>query len=211
MRWNRMITSVCIFLLELCRIGIVIIGVVVAIAFTFNKFEAPFALHLDDSYQFENQEMFYPIVTYKGQSYSGVSVAPKTHFIILEELPISKYWTIISLAVIVGSIYFFLQLLIGLLKSIEEKEFFSIANVKRLRAIGLLIIGFSIVKWIYSMIVSYFLTSALQIEGLYKVSSGFILNMGFFKSLAFLGLMVLLVANAFEHGVRLKEEQELTI
>lgn len=206
-----MITSVCIFLLELCRIGISIIGVVMLVAIMFSKLEAPLGFRLDGNYQFENQETFYPHVTYKGQSYTGVSVVPKVHFINFEELPISKYWTIIPIAIIVGSIYFFLRLLIGLLKSIEEKEFFSNANVKRLRAIGLLIIGFSIIKWVYSMVLNYFLTTAMQIEGLERISSGFILNIGFFKSLAFLGLMVLLVANAFEHGVRLKEEQELTI
>lgn len=211
MRWNRMITSVCIFLLQLSRLLIVFLGALMLMGTLFNKLDAPLGFHLGEDFRFEEQAIFYPKVTYQGVEYSKVSLRANRYYIDLEEIPVSKYWTIIPLLLLVVGLYFFLDLLIRLLKSIEEREFFSWENVKRLRMIGFLVIGLSIGKWLFSVLKKYFLSTTLDIEGLSAVRWHFSLNIGFFDSLLFLGLMILLVANAFEHGLRLKEEQELTI
>ncbi|OEK02088.1 hypothetical protein BFP97_11395 [Roseivirga sp. 4D4] len=164
-----------------------------------------------NDYQFEEAVIFKPNATYNGVSYDSVTVTPQTYAVLIEDVPISKYLMSSPVILIALVLFYFLSLIIKLLKSIEEREFFSLANVKRLRIIGLMVIGSAIIRWSYSMILDSFLRNNFEIEGFSKVSSSFLLNFDFLDSLWFLGLMILLVANAFEHGVRLKEEQELTI
>lgn len=211
MRYNRLITSVCIFLLELTKIFLGILIVVLIGAALIGKLEAPLGFELGDNYRFEEAEALQLMVNYNGQSYSDITARPKSYFLNLEALPIPGIFTEVPFLLLGLGLWYLLHLIIRLLKSIEEREFFSADNVRRLRIIGFMTISFSILSWAYGHMVKYFLTHYIEVEGVYHISNKFTFNLSFFDTYFFLGLMILLIANAFEHGLRLKQEQELTI
>lgn len=211
MRWNRMITSVCVFLLQLIRVLIGVVAVLVLGAFILGKLEAPLSVNLDDNYRLSEPMEQFAEVTYKGERYTEISIRATSYSLELESLPIPDYYLIISMIILLGTFYYLVHVLIKLLKSIEEREFFSLLNVKRIRIIGVMIIGYSVLSSIYGYLVKYLLIDYLDIKGVFHISGRFSTQSSFFNTYLFLGLMILLVANAFEHGMRLKEEQELTI
>ena len=212
MRWNRLITSVCIFILGISKLLTVFMVVMVLITALTNYVEAPVVLEMGDKIYLDvvdNVDLS-TSVTYRGQTYSEVPVTPMTYFISIDEqLPF--YLSIIPGILAGVGVFFFLHLLIKLLKSIEEREFFSKLNVKRLRIIGLLLIVGDLSLRLYRYMTYYFIINNVEIAGMYHSGRYFGFGMEFFASALFLGLMILLVANAFEHGLKLKEEQELTI
>ena len=205
-----MITSVCIFLLSLARIFVAVFGVTMLVLIVTGGGDKPFVFSVED-YQFDEVVTLKPKASYNGISYEHVTVSPRAYSVLIEDAPFSMYLMALPVVIIIPVLFYFLSLIIKLLKSIEEREFFSLANVKRLRIIGLIVLASSLTRWSYTRALDYFLRHDFKIEGFSKASSGFLLNFDFLGSLWFLGLMILLVSNAFEHGVRLKEEQELTI
>ncbi|MBO3699239.1 DUF2975 domain-containing protein [Roseivirga sp. E12] len=211
MRWNRMITSVCVFLLQLIRVLIGVVAAFILGAFILGKLEAPLSVNLDDNYSLSPPMEQFAEVTYKGERYTEISIRPTSYRLELESLPISNVYLIISMIVLLGAFYYLVHVLIKLLKSIEERQFFSLQNVKRIRIAGVMVICYSVLSWIYGYLVRYLLIDYLDIKGVFHMSSRISTQSSFFNSYLFLGLMILLVANAFEHGVKLKEEQELTI
>lgn len=213
MRYNRLITVVCVFLLRLSQIFTIIFIGIMTIGVLFFEFKSPLALRLGDNYVIEalSSESGLIEVSYAGQEYGSVGVKPTGFMLDFESVPIPDWIMTIPMFLLGVILYYLLHLLIRLLKSIEEREFFSLQNVKRLRTIGFMAIGYSILKWLYGYISHYILVDYLDAKGVYRIDNGFTLNFGFFSTAMFLGLMILLVANAFEHGLRLQQEQELTI
>lgn len=213
MRWNRLITVVCVFLLRLSQIVLGILLVIIIGATMLGRFEAPLGFHLNDDFQVENHNDFeqFVEVRYKEKVYTEVKLKATEYYLDLKTIPASDLYIIAAMILVGLAFYYLLHLLIKLLKSIEEREFFSLENVKRLRKIGLMLIGFAVLKWLYGHLMNYILLDYLDVKGVYKASSGFQLSLEFFNTTLFLGLMILLIANAFEHGLKLKEEQELTI
>ncbi len=211
MRYNRLITSVCIFLLELTKIFLGILIVVLIGAALIGKFESPLGFTLKEDYRFEDAEAIELTVNYNGQSYSDITARPTSYFLDLDPLPISSLFIAVPSLLFGLALWYLLHLIIGLLKTIEEREFFSTDNVRRLRIMGFMTIAFSILSWVYGHVVKYFLTHYIEVEGVFHISNKFTFNLSFFNTYFFLGLMILLIANAFDHGLKLKEEQELTI
>ncbi len=206
-----MITSVCIFLLEWTKILLGIFLVVLTGALLIGKFEVPLTFKLGADYRFEDAKSINLTVNYNGQEYSDVTARPTTHILDLESLQIPGLYGQVPILLLGLAFWYLLGLIVGLLKSIEEREFFSANNVRRLRIIGFMTISYSILSWTYGHLLKYFVTRYFAIEGVFHISSKFVLSFSFFNTYFFLGLMILLIANAFEHGLKLKEEQELTI
>ncbi|WP_176723296.1 DUF2975 domain-containing protein [Roseivirga misakiensis] len=171
------------------------------------------SLELGERYGFDSTVDAFTKVSgsFKGVPFASGSITPKNYYFSIfgEELPF--YLSKLPLIGISTAVFLFISLLVKLLRSIEEREFFSLANVKRLRYMGLTFMIVQVAVWVYRWLYISFIDKNLVIEGMYKISSGFSLNFDFIYSYFFLGLMILLIANAFEHGLKLKEEQELTI
>jgi len=120
----------------------------------------------------------------------------------------------ISYVQLLGSIFIYfllLRKLYGLLKSSAKGDFFNKENVKRLNWIGVLFIAW----WVYGLInerlSKYVFETYLSSTRLTTSSSRFDLLPNFLENNLLIGLMILMIAQAFSYGLKLKEEQELTI
>lgn len=212
MKWNALITTLSITLLYITKLFAIVIAVF-ALGFAISgNFEAPLGFTLDDGYRVEAYDESSSFLTaeYKGRTYSNVTIRPKSFYLDMGDFPISNYLMLTVMLVAISMVYFISDLLIKLLKSIENRDFFNFDNVKRIRIIGLIMISYSILKWVYSKVINYVLFDLFNIRGVVDVSNS-VWNFDFFNSTLFLGLMILLVANAFEHGLKIKQEQDLTI
>lgn len=211
MRYNRIITTVCIFLLQLSRVLVGALIVFLLGSALFGKLLIPLSFNLGDDYRLEESLERSLEVEYLGVQYNEVSIWPTSFYLDLDSLPISGFYMFLPMILLLGAAFYMIQMLIGFLKSIEKKEFFSMKNIKRLRVIGFTFITFSIVAFFRGYLIRYFLIDYLEIEGLVYIGSKLSVNLSFLSPPLFLGLITLLIANAFEHGLKLREEQELTI
>lgn len=213
MRWNRLITTGCIFLLEMSKIFVAVISGFMVIIILIGRVESPVVVSLGEDYRLETMNNLETSISgfYKGNEFKEISVTPLTYSFTLpqEEMP---FYLAMLPSIFVGlAVFLFIHLLVKLLKSIEERDFFSNANVKRLRYMSLILMVGEVASWMYRRLLSIFINNSFEIEGMFKVGRGFSFSLDSIFSYFFLGLMILLIANAFEHGLKLKEEQELTI
>lgn len=113
--------------------------------------------------------------------------------------------------ILVASLFAFIQLLLQILKSAERKEFFSRKNVTRIRLIGFGLAGWAIIDYIFTWYRTYIADKYL--ESIYlettRISIPFVPDL--FGNTFVIGLIVLIMAQAFDHGLKLEKEQELTI
>ncbi|WP_421987213.1 DUF2975 domain-containing protein [Roseivirga sp.] len=174
--------------------------------------EAPLSLDIGENYQLNAMKSNSINVSgfYKGQPFTEASMEPRSYYFSLQNEDMPFYLAVLPSIVIGLIVLLFIHLLVKLLRSIEERDFFSQANVKRLRYIGLIMMISEVLGWAHRQLLIMFLENNLIIEGLTR-SGGFSFSLDLLFSYFFLGLMILLIANAFEHGLNLKKEQDLTI
>lgn len=121
-----------------------------------------------------------------------------------------RYCFIAVVVVMAAFSVYFIHLLLQFVKSAMTKSFFNFQNVVRIRSMGFILIGLGSVSFIMRMITHYFAQSYFEKEtALTGVTVSF--DPDVFTNGVFIGLIVLIVAQAFDHGLRLKEEQDLTI
>jgi Protein of unknown function (DUF2975) len=118
---------------------------------------------------------------------------------------------IISMLLVALLFYFVIvQVLYKLVLSAKEKEFFSIKNVLRLRALGFGFILITLSQNVYSRITKNLVNKYFESD-IIRFDVNRISLIPDINSTLFLGLMILIIAQAFNQGLKLKEEQELTI
>jgi hypothetical protein len=103
-----------------------------------------------------------------------------------------------------------LELFRRMLRSVEEREVFTDANIRNLYKIGILLIFSGIVRlllagWLVSRMVA-FVTQHFATQGMALESSS-----GGNLSAVLPGLMIIALAEVFRHGLALKEDSQLTI
>ena len=104
------------------------------------------------------------------------------------------------------------MLLSGIDNSAKRNEFFSHLNVKRLRIIGILVVLSGLVDYLGSFFKQWVFENFLTSADLTSTSSFWVFMLpNIFTSTFITGLLVLVIAEAFAHGLKLKEEQDLTI
>lgn len=133
--------------------------------------------------------------------YSLMAVSVKT------ETPIWQYGarTFLSFLLIgcyVGAIYFFIRLIVA----VNKEEIFNWNNVHRLRKLGIMLILCYICNFGAGYLSYYDISQAFN-SSLYSYNA---IQAGQASTLV-LGLVALLVAEIFAIGLRMKEEQDLTI
>jgi len=116
-------------------------------------------------------------------------------------LPLGLLALVIA-ALVILLIYWFIKLIFNINKSI----IFEWKNVKLLRKIGILLIGFYVCGIIFAFLFGNYASSLVSIPGYFLDNSKF-----FSYGSLIQGIIALIVAEIFAIGLKLKEEQDLTV
>jgi len=113
-----------------------------------------------------------------------------------------------ALSIFILSI-FLTRLMIKILKTVKDKSFLLIENALRLRWIALLGIAILIVEKTFSFVIANYLSTHIEYSGVKftGINPYFILNFDTVLN----SLFLLVIAEVFRIGAKLKEEQDLTI
>ena len=93
-------------------------------------------------------------------------------------------------------------LLFRFTQSAYQKNFFTISNMKRLQTVGWIITGYGILSWLSAISIPFLIKISLHYKSITSVYSGF----SVFPSWLITGMLLLLVAKAFEKGITLTED-----
>jgi hypothetical protein len=93
-----------------------------------------------------------------------------------------------------------------LLANIRDGHLFAAANSRHIRAIGLAAIGGAIVNALVCLAVGLLVTRSLHVPGVEVSARAGSPMMGIF-----LGLVILVLAQVFQHGAELQEDHDLTV
>lgn len=108
--------------------------------------------------------------------------------------------------------YFYILMLLGrLVRSVKKNNFFTYHNVKRLRIIGVTILASQVFNWFTAYVKGWFFDNYLVSTDITHTMSISLNLPDLFSSPIVIGLLILIISEAFAHGLKLKEEQELTI
>ena len=115
------------------------------------------------------------------------------------------------LALLVVLPFLFIALLIVrqlrlFLRSVKEGRSFERENPKRIRLIGYLVILFGIIDSIWGLVWSFKYIHKISLPG-----ASLSVNLDFNLYYILLGLLILLIAQIFDAGVKMQEEHDLTI
>lgn len=125
----------------------------------------------------------------------------------------TKLWVLLLIfvfvSIVIAVFIFILIQLRNFLETLEDGDPFTMENARRIRIIGLVIIGSELGIKLAMIGSAGFIDSAVQIEGA-RLVWGELLSAFSLPSI-FLGLVVLIIAEIFRLGVKMREEQELTI
>ncbi len=130
-----------------------------------------------------------------------------------------KGFMLILITIRIAYVFLIFFILRKFVLSLKSKEIFSTQNIKRLRQMGLLIVFIEPLQWVGSYLVRHWITNHFQIKFQNK-SVGYQIGYEigyFFGSGDFLwnwiltGLLLLVIAEVFRRGLKMKEEQDLTI
>lgn len=105
----------------------------------------------------------------------------------------------------------FLHVLLLIVKSTERKEFFSEGNVFRIRLIGFGLIVWAVLEHLFHWYTKFLANKYLDSDYLESLRVSVPIVPDIFGNTFVIGLIVLIVAQAFDHGLKLEKEQELTI
>ncbi|MFC2167800.1 DUF2975 domain-containing protein [Acidobacteriota bacterium] len=157
--------------------------------------------------KFENQKEIQTLDSTFGDMVLGMEISREL------TLNLTKWWFLFlimlftSLAVVV--FVFILLQLRHILASLTEGNPFTLENAKRIRIIGIVIIAGEFLVNLLMIGTALIIDAHVDIEGA-KLAVGKLFS-GFSLSNIFLGVVVLIIAEIFRLGVRLQEDQELTI
>jgi hypothetical protein len=144
------------------------------------------------------------LIVYNDKAGARISVKVAKVSVEMKEIPFSIYYMIpivllLPILIIIACVQFY-----KLIVSVAGSKIFEWSNVKRLRYIGGVLIALFLFEFITGMIF-------LLRVGEYISLPGYHLDSEINAVLLISGLFLLLIAEIFAKGLRLKEEQELTI
>ncbi|MGW8121058.1 DUF2975 domain-containing protein [Roseivirga echinicomitans] len=115
------------------------------------------------------------------------------------------------LTIVMGFSIYFIHLLLQFVKSALSRDFFSHKNVARVRFMGFILVGLGGVHLLMNLWISYIAGSYFELDVLGSKTVAVNFSPDIFSSTIVVGLIVLIVAQAFDHGLKLNEDKELTI
>jgi len=118
---------------------------------------------------------------------------------------------LVALTIVMGFSVYFIHLLLQFVKSALGEDFFCRENVTRVRMMGFILVGLGVVHLLMNLWISYIAGKYFELDMLGSNTIKISFSPDIFSSTIFVGLIVLVVAQAFDHGLKLKEDKELTI
>lgn len=210
MKWNRILYTICKWIVDI-SIGLSVIAVIFMIYYIVTGADFTITVNMNEGSISFNQDPYVTVKPEFANYFKAVSANPNSYAIQVT-LGGNLMKVGYGLMIIAISVYVYLANIFGqLVRSAEVGEFFIRENVKRLRIIGaafiIMSISSGILDWFkVGMIQKYF-----EVNHLMNGADHFSLTPGWFGSMFLFGLFNLILAQAFLHGLSLKEEQELTI
>ncbi|KYG78486.1 DUF2975 domain-containing protein [Roseivirga spongicola] len=213
MKWNRLVIKSSSWVLDTfigISVIIFIVALIVLIRSGFN--DGQFSLRLNEDYKsWVVKPEVEPSPGFES-AFEVVNVEPTEHIITFRLHDNRLYLTYIPFALYASICFYILVLLSGIVNSAKRNEFFSHLNVKRLRIIGILVVLSGLVDYLGSFFKQWVFENFLTSADLTSTSSFWVFRLpNIFTSTFITGLLVLVIAEAFAHGLKLKEEQDLTI
>lgn len=209
MNWNKLLFKTSRIALEF-TLGIIVLGFLAfSYVFWFQQKLPALFISLDSRYHLELDEPILELSTDGQVLFNEVWAQANTFTVTLHRHSDALYAYFLSLIPFVS--YFFLSLLLlKLVKSAQKGLFFQKENVFRLRVIGYLLLAWEVMNFAQKKYGDFIFDKYLESDVLYR--SGLNISLpDVLNNSAFAGVLVLILAQAFEHGLKLKEEQELTI
>lgn len=124
----------------------------------------------------------------------------------------NRFYAFYIPAVLYALMYFYVLVLLGrLIRTAKKNNFFNYQNVKRLRIIGVIILVSQMFNWLTAYVKGWFFDNYLVSTDITHTMSISLSLPDLFSSPIVIGLLILIISEAFAHGLKLKEEQELTI
>lgn len=210
MNWNVVLIKACIGLLQLARL-VGVLGFFLILGLTLlGNWEENLTFQVHNDFPVEKVDYIKVKSEYKEVLNSPVLVSSSYKFNIGFEKSYRVGFVISFIIVMAGYLYF-LTALLRIVQSALGNNFFSGANVKRMRSIGVLLIGLGLVQIVYKWVS----TSVFDLFFEFDIPNSSGVRVDLFPNILgntiFVGLIVLVIAQAFDYGLKLKEEQELTI
>ncbi|KYG78985.1 DUF2975 domain-containing protein [Roseivirga echinicomitans] len=212
MKNNNLLIKICVVFLTFARLATVI-GMAIVLYFgifentekyftvemsreNFDKVEEGSTLEVKAEYQDSIKE-------------AKLESSTKNYIISFNKSPRTLIFVVL-IVVMVFSIYF-IHLLLQFVKSALGEDFFCLENVTRVRMMGFILVGLGAVHLMMNLWISYIAGSYFELDTLGAKTIKVSFSPDIFSSTIFVGLIVLVVAQAFDHGLKLKEDKELTI
>lgn len=212
MKKNKLLIKFCIGILTFARLASVI-GVIVMIFIVLTS-------KSDDYLAMEVQRDHLKETIHDGE----LMPKPEYEHLIAEtklvsvtnnfEVAFKNYLRLPVLAVVtifMGFSIYLIHLLLEFVKSALSEDFFSYQNVTRIRLMGFILIGLGIFSSIFKIWINWISRSYFDSDMMETATVKVNFTPDVFTNTLFIGLIALIVAQAFDYGLKLKEEQELTI
>ncbi|MFT6829044.1 MAG: hypothetical protein ACJAZV_002340 [Roseivirga sp.] len=183
--------------------------IVIPIVTLFFDFDNRVSLSLGSNFKLD-QEMILKIRPEYNETISDVKFGRINFSTSFLKSDVPKYVVLIPLYGGLIFSFFFIQILYKLVDSAREQDFFNMKNTKRMRLMGFGIIIFSLYEKFLRFMSEYYFDKYFELENAQLSGANFSLGFDIFNPIM-LGVMILIIAQAFDYGLRLKEEQELTI
>lgn len=212
MKRNRLLIKFCIGILTFARLASVI-GVIVMIFIVLTS-------KSDDYLTLEVQRDHLKETTHEGE----LNPKPEYEHLIAEtklvsvtnnfEVAFENYLRLPVLAVVMifmGFSIYLIHLLLLFVKSALHDDFFSHQNVTRIRLMGFILIGLGVFNSIFKFWLNWISRSYFDGDMIELTTVQVNFTPDVLTNTLFIGFIVLIIAQAFDYGLKLKQEQELTI
>ncbi|WP_323756763.1 DUF2975 domain-containing protein [Roseivirga sp.] len=214
MKNNNLLIKICIVFLTFARLATVI-GMAIVLYFgIFENTEKYFTVQMSrenfDKVE-EGSTLELEVKAEYQDSIKGAKLKSTTQNYVISFNKGYRILILVALAIVMGFSVYFIHLLLQFVKSALGENFFSLENVTRVRMMGFILVGLGAVHLLMNLWISYIAGSYFELDKLGAKTIKVSFSPDIFSSTVFVGLIVLVVAQAFDHGLKLKEDKELTI
>jgi hypothetical protein len=212
MKRNRLLIKLCIGILTFARLAS-IIGVIVMIFIVLTSKADDYLtmeIHRDHLKETIHDDELMPKPEYDYLIAETKLISVTNNF----EVAFKNYLRLPVLAVVtifMGFSIYLIHLLLQFVKSALNEDFFSYENVARIRLMGFILIGLGIFSSIFKVWLNWISRSYFDSDMMETATMKVNFTPDVLTNTLFIGLIALIVAQAFDYGIKLKEEQELTI
>lgn len=212
MKRKNTLIKICIVFLTIARF-VMVIGLVMVLYFgIFENTERYFTVQISRE-NYENVQVDEGLIvkTVYENSIKGAELKSTIKNYVISFSTGYRIMILLALTAVMGFSVYFIHTLLQFVKSALGEGFFSVENVLRVRVMGFILIGLGLVHLLMNLWISYIAGQYFELDKSASKTIEVSFSPDVFSSTIFIGLIVLVVAQAFDHGLKLKEDKELTI